>query len=319
MFSPMASPMEAKRKPELVGKQAYNAKLVEIVSIHDSLRIFRIASDDGPISFLPGQYVGLGMGSWEPGDALETTTPDAHDHLIQRAYSISWPIFDKQGNLLRPRDPEVLEFYVALVVRSMPHPQTLTPRLFHLQVGDRLWMGEHARGTYTLKRADRSAHLVFVATGTGEAPHNAMIAELLATGHTGPITNLACVRYRQDLGYLRQHRELERQFANYRYLPLTTREPENLDPSLPQYVGKQYVQDVFQNWESMVGDDRPLDPKSTHVYLCGNPEMIGAPQSLRQQARAYPTPTGMAEILDQLGFQLDQPKLTGNIHLEKYW
>jgi hypothetical protein len=38
-------------------------------------------------------------------------------------------------------------------------------------------------------------------------------------------------------------------------------------------------------------------------------------------AKVYPQPPGVVEILEQRGFQLDQPsvKLKGNIHVEEYW
>ena len=42
--------------------------------------------------------------------------------------------------------------------------------------------------------------MLFLATGTGEAPHNYMLWELLRRGHTGRILSACCVRYRRDLG-----------------------------------------------------------------------------------------------------------------------
>ena len=37
--------------------------------------------------------------------------------------------------------------------------------------------------------------------------------------------------------------------------------------------------------------------------------------------RVYPKPAGVVEILEQRGFQSDQPaaKIKGNIHFEEYW
>ena len=43
-----------------------------------------------------------------------------------------------------------------------------------------------------------------------------------------------------------------------------------------------------------------LDPATTHVFLCGNPKMIGVPEKDRQTgARVYPQPPGVIEILEQ--------------------
>ena len=120
------------------------------------------------------------------------------------------------------------------------------------------------------------------------------------------------------MAYLQQHQELERRFPNYRYIPLTTREPENLDPNHPHFVGKRYVQDLFQDWFERADADRPFDPQNTDVYLCGNPVMIGAPHPT-QHPKVYPTPMGMVEFLERNGFCLDHPRSPGNIHIEKYW
>ena len=50
---------------------------------------------------------------------------------------------------------------------------------------------------------------MFFATGTGEAPHNAMVVELLRKGHMGPIVSAVTVRNLADLGYIDKNRELE--------------------------------------------------------------------------------------------------------------
>ncbi|MEZ5320914.1 MAG: hypothetical protein R2698_02315 [Microthrixaceae bacterium] len=61
--------------------------------------------------------------------------------------------------------------------------------------------------------------VVLLSTGTGEAPQNAMVTELLRKGHHGPIVSAVSVRQWADLGYLDKHRRLEQRFANYHYLP----------------------------------------------------------------------------------------------------
>ena len=80
--------------------------------------------------------------------------------------------------------------------------------------------------------------MVFLSTGTGEAPHNYMLWELLRRGHQGRILSACCVRYRRDLGYLAIHEELMRRYPNYTYLPLTTREADTVEH-------KVYIQDLI--------------------------------------------------------------------------
>jgi len=296
----------------------YNAVVSDVHQCHSHLRILRVLPDRGPLRFEPGQYGVLGLGNWEPS-VCGSAPPVSVPRLIKRAYSFSSPLLDESERLVRPADCPWLEFYITLVEPLPDHPPGLTPRLFRLVAGDRLFVGERAHGRYTLARVRPVDAVVFAATGTGEAPHNAMVAELLARGHEGPIVSATTVRYRRDLGYLHAHRRLEAAYKQYRYLALTTREPENLNPGVPAYVGKRHLQDLFASgdFERMAG--LTLDPGTTHVFLCGNPAMVGLPRRDAEGKWAFPRPRGMVEVLTERGFQLDQPGQPGNIHVESYW
>src|SRR5690606_24966645 len=127
---------------------------------------------------------------------------DQRSKLARRSYSVSSPIVDRDsGELLAAHTGEV-EFYL---VKLRPAPgliPALTPRIFTKEEGDRIFMGRKFTGRYTLEGVQPDDKVVFLSTGTGEAPQNAMTAELLRTGHRGPILNLVCVRFRDDLAYL---------------------------------------------------------------------------------------------------------------------
>lgn len=299
----------------------YNATLTRLRHCHDELIVFGVRPDRGVPPFEAGQYTTLGLGYWEPrveGVQEEELEPAQFRKVVRRAYSVSCPLL-ADGQLVRPSAGEDLEFYVTLV-RYAKRPPALTPRLFALQEGDRIQVGTHFHGHYTLQNVRREDNVVFAGTGTGEAPHNAMLAELLSWNHQGHIASVICVRHRQDLGYLKTHRQLESRFANYRYLPLTTREPENLDASHPDYVGKRYLQDYFESGDFEREAGFALSPENTHVFLCGGPEMIGVPKHTHDPAERYPEPKGMVEVLERrFGFVVDAPHEPGNIHFEKYW
>jgi ferredoxin--NADP+ reductase len=292
----------------------YNASVTYFRRVHEELLILRVRPDFGRLHYLPGQFVTLGLGSWDahlPADE----PPDAPRQWICRAYSISLDPFDAAGTLQTCAATSNLEFYIALAPYVAKSHLQLTPRLFCLSPGRRIHVSTQAHGSYTLAGIPPDANVLFAATGTGEAPHNAMIAELLAKGHRGQISSLVCVRYRRDLAYLRSHRRLTEMYPQYRHLPLTTREPENCDPALPGYIGKQYIQDVLcsDRPERQLGF--PLNPAHTHVYLCGNPLMIGLPSSPKTPA----APGGAVAALSARGFQLDRPGERGNIHCERYY
>jgi ferredoxin--NADP+ reductase len=296
----------------------YNARVLDIRRVHDDLLVMRIAPDpDVRLSYDAGQYTVLGLGAWEPrDDGLRPREPA--NGLVRRAYSYSCPMLDEAGALATTGKTPFAEFYIARVSRPSDTPPMLTPRLFALSPGQRIFIGPRAHGHYTLDSVRAADDVLFFATGTGEAPHNAMVAELLARGHGGRILSATCVRFCKDLAYLATHRELERRFANYRYLALTTREPENLDSSRPDFVGKQYLQDVIASGrlEEVLGTR--IDPARTHAYLCGGPGMIGLPQHVHGED-VFPEPAGMAELLTRRGFRLDSPRAPGNIHFERYW
>jgi ferredoxin--NADP+ reductase len=296
----------------------YNAVVESSRLIHDELMILRVRPDAPLASYLAGQYAQLGLGVWEPRvDRISSRSDSGSSQkLLRRAYSISCPMLDEKSRLVTVGALPFLEFYLTLVRRPGDDPPMLSPRLFALRDGSRLFIGSYARGRYTLEPIRHDDNIVFAATGTGEAPHNAMIAELLCRGHGGRIVNCVCVRFARDLAYLQTHRQLEQMFASYRYFPLTTREPRNVDSSRADYVGKRYLQHFFGsgNFERETG--LQLDPERTHVYLCGNPAMIGAPLP---GARGQPQSGGMAERLVTRGFRLDQPRCAGNVHFETYW
>ena len=59
-------------------------------------------------------------------------------------------------------------------------------------------------------------------------------------------------------------------------------------------------------------------PQSTHVYLSGNPAMIGLPKWDGDTPR-YPEVEGVIEVLAARGFTADRRGAPGNVHYEEYW
>jgi len=291
----------------------YNATITGFERSHSDLWLLRVKPDHGDTHHLAGQYASLGLGYWEPraDGARDPGLERSWDKLIRRSYSISSPLFDNRGYLFDPcRSPE-LEFYVVLVPPSSERIPALTPRLALKRPGDRIYLGPKVAGRYTLTPVDDPyQQVIFLATGTGEAPHNAMIVELLRNGHQGPIVSVVSVRFQTDLGYLDRHRRLEKRFANFHYLPLVTR-----DPGQP----KLYVQDIIR--QDLLGQrfGVSLDPERTDVYMCGNPLMIGLPGWGDDGGPMFPETTGACELLMERGFMVDRRAVPGNIHYEEYW
>ncbi len=298
----------------------YNATITYFDRLTEEVWLFGVKPDDGPVSFTPGTYASLGLGYWEPrcDDALEADIDDKWTKLVRRSYSVSTPMFTSDdyhadhgtADLARCEDLDDIEIYAVLVHPEDDFVPGLTPRLALKDVGDRLFMGRKMAGRYTAEAIDdKTTPLVFLSTGTGEAPNIAMIVELLRTGHTGPIISAVTARHWSDLVYLDKNRALEERFANYTYLPIPTREPD---------VEKRYIQDVVRTDFTPDRLGLELDPATVHVFVCGNPDMIGLPDESGDEP-VYPEPTGIVEILVGLGFKLDKRKDPGNIHFEEFW
>lgn len=293
----------------------YNATISHIRAHHSDLWIMRVTPDEPVESYAAGQYTTLGLGFWEPraDHVMEDfqEAPDQLEKMARRSYSVSSSIVDDDGELV-PDDPSAIEFYIVQVRPGEEEIPALTPRIFLKEEGDRLFMGRKFTGRYVLGDLEGDENIVFLSTGTGEAPQNAMTAELLRRSHQGPILNVVCVRLNSDLAYIDQQSTVQSRFPNYRYEAITTREPENKG-------NKVYIQDLIASGrlEEMLGAS--LDPRTTHVFLCGNPAMIGLPSWSDDGSPTFPDRTGVCQLLSERGFTIDHRRTRGNVHYEEYW
>lgn len=279
----------------------YDARVVGLRRVHESLIVARVCPDRPLQPFAAGQYTTLGLGEWErgPEDDLLDRPPPPKPKLIRRTYSLSCPILNQQNEVVPPSEWPFWEFYIAIVPPRAQSRPLLTPKLARLQVGSRLKAGPKVAGKYTLEAVEPHQDVVFLATGTGEAPHNAMIAELLANGHRGRIASFVCARYQRDLAYRKLHQRLMKQFPNYRSFAFSTRDAAK----------KRYLQARFLDGDLERESGFRWSPDETHLFLCGNPAMIGG-HSLDDPTAA----TGMLDLLTRRGFQQ-----AGTLHAEKYW
>ncbi|MEX1126741.1 MAG: ferredoxin--NADP reductase [Acidimicrobiia bacterium] len=297
---------------EALRRQHYNATFTEIRAHNEDLWVLKVRPDEPINPFEAGQYTTLALGYWEPraDDAVEGFAGGQREKLARRSYSVSSSIVDENGNLVEPH-PQDVEFYIVKVRPGEDEIPALTPRIFLKGVGDRIFMGRKFTGHYTLEGVKPTDNVIFLSTGTGEAPQNKMTAELLRREHTGHILNLVCVRFRGDLAYTEQQAIVERRYPNYRFVTLTTREPEN--------EGKKvYIQGLITSGQLEAELGAPLDPATTHVYLCGNPSMIGLPKWADDDI-VFPETVGVCQLLYERGFTIDQRKQRGNVHYEEYW
>ncbi|MBF0147093.1 MAG: ferredoxin--NADP reductase [Magnetococcales bacterium] len=275
-------------KTAAASKDSYNATVIQRVNITPRLSIFRIRPDED-FKFSAGQFTVLGLTHAAPrlpdADA-EEPDPTRQARLIRRAYSIS------SGS----QEQEFVEFFISLIGSGQ-----LTPRLFCLKVGDRLFMGTKATGVFTLDRVASDKQLLLIGTGTGLAPYMSMV-RTLALGEGCPVRPMVVLhgaRYSWDLGYRAELESLGRACGGFRYLPVITR-PQD-DPSWNGLTGRLDRILDLPELSKQIGFS--LNPQSCHVFLCGNPEMV----------------EGVATLLQGRGFDPGSRKEPGNLHMEKYW
>jgi len=293
-------------------KKRYNATLTNFKLITPYLAIFHIKPDFPIPEFKAGQFATLGLGSWEKRvSGAQEELKIKENFLGRRAYSISTPIFSEDGNIADPANLPYLEFYVTLVLdgKDEEHAPYLTPRLFNLEIGDRLSIVPKISGHYVLEDIHKEDILVFLATGTGQAPHNSMACELLRQGHKGKIILVECNRSSDMFGYSEKLQALEENFSNVHYKRLMTREGEN-PMRIQPYIENGLLEKEF---------DLTIDRKNTKVFLCGNPAMIGIPKFEGE----YPTfeqKGGVVELLvNKYHMKIHHGHSPGEIYYEKYW
>lgn len=135
----------------------------------------------------------------------------------------------------------------------------MTPRLAALEVGAALSM-RGPMGHFVLKAEADTQEFVFVATGTGVAPMNSFIVELLERGEQRPISLFFCVRSEADSFYIDFYKQLESQYPNFKFIF-----------SLSQ---------PHPDWNGCIGrvthmiEDHLSSAEHSECYLCGNGEMI---------------------------------------------
>ena len=251
------------------------------------LMILRVVTDGWPLpEFKAGQFIALGLPGSAPRCALSEPEREPVDpnKLIRRAYSVASSSLEH----------EYLEFYVGLVTSG-----ALTPRLFALDLGSRLWLGPKVSGMFTLDQVAAEKNIVLIATGTGLAPYMSMLSTHLTCGGPHRVAVLHGAYHSWDLGYRSELLTLQHLCKNFTYLATIDR-PDEEPVTWTGYTG--FVQEIWTR--GVIAETwgfRPT-PANTDVFLCGNPYMI----------------EDALKLLGQEGFREHTLKSPGEIHIERY-
>ncbi len=264
----------------------YNATVIGREEINPQLVIIRVRPDAALFEFKPGQFGVLGLLGAAPrvAEAAPEDAPAQPDKLIRRAYSIASSSVERR----------YVEFYLTLITSGQ-----LTPRLFALQHGDRVFLGPKASGVFTLDRVAPDKAVILIATGTGLAPYISMLRTMLMTETQRRFVVLHGARYGWDLGYRGELESLARLRPNFTYIPSITRPDQ--DPHFHGRTGR--IQALVEQGVVEAESGVALDPARAEVFLCGNPEMV----------------TLVKQMLEKKGFAAKNGQAPVTIHIEEYW
>ena len=254
---------------------------------------FTVSRPDS-FKFTAGQFVRLGVNPShlnyykQQGGAGNDVANEALNEDIFRAYSIVSSPFD-----------EVLEFFSIVIPNG-----AFTSQLQHLEVGDELLLNTMPFGFLTLARYQKPLpkDLWLLATGTGLAPFLSMLQDLKTWEDYEHIILAYSARSIEELAYVDKIKSLQEDFgslvdnpAKLIFIPVVTREP--IEGTLTERLPKLLLDGTLQERAGIA-----LDVDSTHVMLCGNPDMV----------------EDTKETLKSLELVMNR-RGEGNIAVENYW
>ena len=205
--------------------------------------------------FTAGQFTKLGL--------------EIDGERVQRAYSY----------VNAPGNPD-LEFYLVTVPEGK-----LSPRLAALKPGDEVLVVSEAAGFFVLDEVPDCDTLWMLATGTALGPYLSILQEGKDLERFNNLVLVHAVRYAADLSYLPLMRELEQRYAGkLRIQTVVSR--ETVEGSLTGRVPFLIETGAL---EEAVG--LAMNTDTSHVMLCGNPQMVRDTQQLyfyQQLDRLFP-------------------------------
>lgn len=246
--------------------------LEKVLSVHrwtDTLFSFTLTRP-AHFKFSAGQFARIGL--------------MVGDELVVRAYSVVSSPFD-----------ETLEFFSIVVPDG-----AFTSNLKHLKVNDALYLEKIPYGYLTLARYQLPLpqDLWLLGTGTGLAPFLSMLQDFETWQKYQHIYLVYSVRTASELAYAERIQEIAETFGEghtgFKFIPIITRDPNAvLHHRLPVLI---------ENGELEKCAGFTFNPTSTHIMLCGNPEMV----------------EDTKEALKARGLTMNR-RGEGNIAVENYW
>ena len=261
----------------------YNAVVINKIMINPDLMIVQIKTDEPQIEFEVGQHTLLGLYGFEnrsSNSAIESFPADV-DKLIKRPYSIA----------SAKDETRHFEFYIAQIKSGQ-----LTPRLFNLNIGDRVYVGTKISGMFRLDETPDGTDIIMVATGTGIAPYISFLRSSIIQRPESKMIVIQGAAHRWDLGYYSELTFLAESYANFFYVP-TLADPDDHWNGYQLPIEELLKNDIQQNEFNITPD-----PERTRFFVSGKPEMVGH----------------VSEWLHDFGYSRHNPDKSGEMYVEEF-
>jgi ferredoxin--NADP+ reductase len=189
-------------------------------------------------------------------------------------------------SFVNPPDDPVLEFYGVIVPEG-----PLSPRLARLGKGDVLYVAPNPAGFLVLSEVPDAETLWLISTGTGLAPFLSILRTDEPWRRFKNVVVVHAVRRANELVY----RDVIAK-TPARYVSMVSREaaPGSLAGRIPAAISDGRLEDAA---------GLKLLPESSHVMLCGNPDMLKDTQA----------------VLAARGLRKHRRRTPGHITVESFW
>ncbi|MFG1175439.1 ferredoxin--NADP(+) reductase [Erwiniaceae bacterium CAU 1747] len=224
-----------------------NARVEKVTNWTDALFSIVVTAPIAP--FTAGQYAKLSL--------------EINGERVVRAYSF----VNAPGN-------KNLEFYLVLVPEGK-----LSPLLHALKPGDEVMITQDAQGFFVVDEIPPCDTLWMLATGTAIGPYLSILEEGKGLERFKNIVLLHAARYAKDLSYLPQMQQLQQRYNGQLQIQTVVSREEaegSLTGRVPMLIASGQL-------EAATGLE--IQAGSSHVMLCGNPEMVKDTQQLLKETR----------------------------------
>jgi ferredoxin--NADP+ reductase len=267
----------------MMTESPYNATVIGKILLTPDLMVLRVRTDSPRNEFAAGQYTAIGLLSREDRSQNSVMPMDnfKEDILIKRHYSIA----SAKNEILE------FEFYISHVKSGQ-----LTPRLFSLTQGRRMWVDDKIQGIFQLNDVPAGSNIVMIATGTGLAPYISFLRSHIAENQNTKMAIIHGAANQWDLGYYSELSFIKNAFRNFYYFP-TLLKSDSAWTGLTGYIEGHLNNGILEKEAGI-----EVNPDKTHFFLCGNPKMVES----------------VSEFLAKYNYTKHCRECTGSLHIEEY-